>query len=85
MDAVCNSKKENPHTVGSPERGAVGISRLRGSFSKALKVVYNHKNNLSKKPVKMRVHFHRLFYSPKKYAQYSLAIMSFISFLYFSS
>ena len=43
MDAVCNSKKENPHTVGSLERGAVGISRLRGSLSKAIKVVYKHK------------------------------------------
>ena len=40
MDAVCNSKKENPHTVGSLERGAVGISRLRGFFFLSIKIMY---------------------------------------------
>ena len=37
MDAVLQLQKESLHTVGSHERGAVGISQLRGSFAKATK------------------------------------------------
>ena len=48
MDAVFNLEKENLPTVGSPERRAVGISRLRGSFAKAVMVVYPHKQQFIK-------------------------------------
>ena len=47
MDAVLQLKKESPYTVGSPERRAVGISRLRVSLSKAIKIVATLNTNLS--------------------------------------
>ena len=40
MDVVFNLKNESLQPLGSLERGAVGISRLRGFFFLSIKIMY---------------------------------------------